>query len=630
MRSEFMIFSLVACLFGTPVLCADDVADLLKVIQSPSAADVDRANAFERIGDVAGDDAVDTLAGFLGDTKWSHYARFALQKMPGQKATTALLGALGTVQGDLKVGLIVTIGRRQEPAAIEPLAKLLGEADAGVAAAAAEALGSIGTVAAVESVTTAFGAEQDVARKAALGSALLLAGQRLVKSGQTENAVAVFDLLRGADIPAALRIAATKNAILARGEKGIELLGEQLQSSDQHYFEVGLAAAQVLPGTPVTDRVIQALKSEAAPVRQVPLIQALSVRGDSRALPAILERLSSDNLAVSEAAITAVGALGDVSSVPTLLAAAHADSVPVALNALTALKGADVNAALMSAAKEPDRAVFAVRALGKRRATEAVDLLFQLAKSDSADVGREAIVALGAVAPEDKFLDLIALLKAARNETQKAAIQEAVHAAITRSTQPDLCAETLGAMIARSSGADRDYLFEQIRTAGGAKAVALMRQYAMGRDESLQDAATKTLGEWLSADAGPVLLEVAKGNGKFANRALGGYIRLFRQFELPEPERVAMAAEALKVAGRANERNAALEAITRFPCVGTYDLALEQLAAPGSETAAAEAALTIARTVLDLDPAKGKAGLQKLIDAKISDNVTASAKALLQ
>ena len=205
-----------------------------------------------------------------------------------------------------------------------------------------------------------------------------------------------------------------------------------------------------------------------------------------------------------------------------------------------------------------------------------------------------------------------------------------MHAAITRSTQPDVCAETLGAMIPGARGADREFLFEQVRTAGGAKAVALMRQFATGSDEALQDAATKTLGEWLSADAGPVLLEVARGNGKFANRALGGYIRLFRQFELPESERVAMAAEALKVASRPAERNAALEAMTRFPCVGTFDLALAQLAAPGSETAAAEATLTIARTVLDLDPQKGKAGLQKLIDAKISEDVTAAAKALLQ
>jgi hypothetical protein len=232
--------------------------------------------------------------------------------------------------------------------------------------------------------------------------------------------------------------------------------------------------------------------------------------------------------------------------------------------------------------------------------------------------------------PQDRFVDLLALLKTARSEAHKAAIQEAVHAAIFRSTQPDACAEALGSLIPGSSGAEREFLFEQVRTAGGSKAVALMREFATGSDEALQDAATKTLGLWLSADAAPVLLEVAQGDGRFANRAMGGYIRIFRQFELPEEERVAMAAKALQVAGRSNERNAAIEAMTRFPCVGTFDLALDQLDVSGSEAVAAQAVLTIGRTVLDLDPARGKAGLQRLINANISPDVTNSAKALLR
>ena len=390
---------------------------------------------------------------------------------------------------------------------------------------------------------------------------------------------------------------------------------EQLKSSDRRCFEVGLAVSRVLPGESATQGVIDALETESSAGRQVLLILALQDRGDRRALPAVVARLRSESLAVRLAAVGAVGALGDDSSVSALLSAAKGETSDAALDALAALQGADVNAALIQAARETETAAAAVRALGKRRAKEAVDVLFQLSKSESSAVSQEAVVALGAAVPEDRFLELLALLKAAGNDGQRTAIQGAVHAAVIRSTRPDDCAESLGAMIPGASGAEREFLFEQVRTAGGAKAVAWMRRFATGPDEALQDAATKTLGEWLSADAGPVLLEVARGNGKYANRALGGYIRLFRQFELPEAERVAMATEALKAARRSNERNAAIEAMTRFPCAGTFDLALGQLAAPGSEAAAAEAVLTIARTVLDLDRQKGRAGLQKLIDA---------------
>jgi HEAT repeat protein len=316
--------------------------------------------------------------------------------------------------------------------------------------------------------------------------------------------------------------------------------------------------------------------------------------------------------------------------VPILLSVSTDATTDAVFGSLVALKGSGVNPALMKAVDSPDASAVAVKALGKRRANEAVDLLFKLSAADSPAISQEAIVALGMTVPQERFLNLLALLKTAKSDSRKAAVQNAIHGAIFRSTQPDACAEALGTMIPSASGADREFLFEQVRTAGGAKAVALMRAFATGSDEALQDAATKTLGVWLSADAAPVLLEVAQGDGKFAIRALGGYIRVFRQFELPEAERTAMAAKALKVAVRSNERNAAIDAMTRFPCVGTFELALNQLDAEGSEAAAAKAILTIARTVLDLDPEKGKTGLKTLIDANVSKKVTDSAKALLQ
>ena len=178
-------------------------------------------------------------------------------------------------------------------------------------------------------------------------------------------------------------------------------------------------------------------------------------RGDKSALPAVLARLKGDAPAVRLAAIDAIGALGDGASVPTLLSAANGATAEAALDSLAALEGGDVNAILMKAARSPATAAAAVKALGRRRASEAVDLFFQLSESDSAAISHEAIAALGRTVPEDRFLDLLALLKTAKNESRKTAIQDAVHAAIIRSTQPDACAETLGAMIPGARGADR-------------------------------------------------------------------------------------------------------------------------------------------------------------------------------
>ena len=630
MRSILVLLSLFACLLNATDAVADNVAELLKLIQSNETSDVDRANAFEKIGDTAGEDTVEPLAGFLSDRKWSHYARFALQKMEGENVTDALFQSLDALEGELKLGVIDTIGRRRDPNACARLAELLTHADAEVAAAAAAALGSIGTTDAAAALTEVLSSEKDPHRKESLASSLLLVGQQLAKTGMTQAAIGLFDRLRDAEVPKPCRIGATQNAILARGARGADLMIEQLKSSDRDFFQTGLAVSRVVPGERATQALTDSLKTELSPNRQVLLILALKDRGDHQALRAILEKLKSDSAAVQLTAIDAIGTLGDDSSVPILLSVANAANTDTVFGSLVALKGSHVNAALMKAAQPPDTSTLAIKALGQRRANEAVQLLLELSAADSTDISQEAIVALGMAITQQQFLDLFALLKTAKSADRKAAIQKAIHAAVSRSTQPDVCAEALGAMIPSSRGADREFLFEQVRTAGGAKAVAFMQGFATGSDEALQDAATKTLGRWLSADAAPVLLEVAQEDGKFANRALGGYIRIFRQFELPERERVAMAAEALKVARRSNDRNAAIDAMTRFPCIGTFELALEQLDVPESEATAAKAVLTIGRTVLYLDRETGKAGLKRLIDADVSQSMTDSAKALLQ
>lgn len=629
MRSLLTLSILLPCLACVAPANADDAAALLKTIQSTDAADVDRANAFEQIGHVAGKDAVAPLADFLDDPKWSHYARFALQKMQGPAATEALLDSLDALQGDLKLGVIGTLGRRRDPLAVAPLKKLLSDANAKVADSAATSLGWIGTAETSAALTEALQTATDSNRREAIGSALLLAGQKLARSGDTAAAIQAFDLLRQSDLSKACRIGATQSAILVRGEQGVDLLVEQLTSTDLDFLRAGLSVARVLPGHSATKRLIELLEAESSSNRQALLIQAIKDRGDRQALGAVAAKLNSDSPAVQAAAIQATGVLGNGASVPSLLSAADEANAPAVVASLVALQGPEVNQALIKAAEQPSSAAIALRALGKRRSQEAVDLFFRLADTDQPAVSEAAIVAIGMTAPQNRFLDLLDMLKTAGSDARKTAIQDAIHGVVFRSTDPDACAGAICEMIPTATGADREFLFQQALTAGGAEAVARMRQFATGTDESLQDAATKTLGEWLSSDAAPVLMEVAQGDGKFANRAMGGYIRIFRQFELPEAERVAMAAKALKVAKRSTERNAAIDAMTRFPCVGTFDLALEQLDKPGSEAAAAKAVLTIARTVLDLDPEKGKAGLQQLIEADVNTNTTNAAKALL-
>ncbi len=88
--------------------------------------------------------SVPALVPLLADRDESHMARFALERIPAPAAADALRQALGTVRGDLAIGMISSLANRRDAASVKPLAALLG-GDAATAAAAASALGRIAT-----------------------------------------------------------------------------------------------------------------------------------------------------------------------------------------------------------------------------------------------------------------------------------------------------------------------------------------------------------------------------------------------------------------------------------------------------------------------------------------------------
>ena len=93
-------------------------------------------------------EAIPALAPLLLDEKLAHMARYALEPMPYPEAGDVLRDALGKTSGLLKVGIISSLASRKDEQAVPEIAKLLPDADAQVAQAAAKALGDMATPAA--------------------------------------------------------------------------------------------------------------------------------------------------------------------------------------------------------------------------------------------------------------------------------------------------------------------------------------------------------------------------------------------------------------------------------------------------------------------------------------------------
>ncbi|HEV8002084.1 MAG TPA: HEAT repeat domain-containing protein [Planctomycetaceae bacterium] len=159
---------------------------------------------------------VPTLAGQLGSKDQSHMARYALERINAPEAGAALREALGTVNGNQKIGVISSLGSRRDVAAVAPLGKLLRTDDPAIARAAALALGAIGTV----EVAGVLQAALPVANgdRQFVIDALLSCAESLLQSEKAAEATAVYQSLSGEQQPRLVRLAATRG-LLACGRK---------------------------------------------------------------------------------------------------------------------------------------------------------------------------------------------------------------------------------------------------------------------------------------------------------------------------------------------------------------------------------------------------------------------------
>lgn len=159
--------------------------------------------------------SVPALAALLGDEKLSHMGRFALTRIPAPEAGAALREALGKVQGNLKIGVISSLGDRGDAECVAALGQLLGEGDAAVAIAAARALGAIQSPEAAKALSEA---SVDAKAQAAASDASLACAEALLAAGKNNDALAIYKKLATSEAKH-VKLAATRGMLACAGKK---------------------------------------------------------------------------------------------------------------------------------------------------------------------------------------------------------------------------------------------------------------------------------------------------------------------------------------------------------------------------------------------------------------------------
>lgn len=184
-----------------------DAAALVRILTDGSSTEFQKAKACQRIGELGAKEAVPALASLLSNEHLSTYARYGLEPIADPSADDALRAGLTTLQGNLLIGVINSIGKRRNAEARPALAKMLYGSDADVARAAASALGKIGGVSSMQLLEAALTKTEGMTRMA-VADATLVCAERLLAGGNRDQALALYASLSATDMPKPARLAA--------------------------------------------------------------------------------------------------------------------------------------------------------------------------------------------------------------------------------------------------------------------------------------------------------------------------------------------------------------------------------------------------------------------------------------
>jgi len=162
--------------------------------------------------------SIKALASLLPAEETSHIARYALERIPDEKAVEAMRDALPKVSSKLKPGIIGSLGVRRDEKSIMALSNLLSDSNIQVAKAAAQSLGLIGTSAAAGELSK-FAKKASADMKLPVADACLVCAERLLADGRKSEAVALYEDIQRNDNPSYVKAAAMKGTLTAQTRK---------------------------------------------------------------------------------------------------------------------------------------------------------------------------------------------------------------------------------------------------------------------------------------------------------------------------------------------------------------------------------------------------------------------------
>lgn len=600
------------------------VQGLLGVLASAQATPDGKAFACRQLALVGGDESVAALAALLGDERLSHMARYALERIPREAAAAALRNALHATDGEVRIGVINSIGARGDRRAV-PMLRHIAIDDELTMLATIAALGKIGGQAAFDLLAelSAFAEEKNIRRaKTAVLQALIPFAEAFAEQRQPARAAAIYRHLYGNEAhPRHVRIAGLRGLAQVNPVEVVAVVGDLLSRDDLRWRGTAARLVVEMPGEDVTKALANRLDVLSGEAR-VLLIQALAERGDKAARPAVMAIIDRADPPARRAAVQALGDLGDASSVAllaSLAATPEGDAVEEARASLGRLTGEGVDSAIVSVMEHasPNVRCELARSLGERGAVACVPALLQLAGEDSeVRVHVAAFAALGRLAQERHLPDLARLLVSSPTVEERETAEEALIDACLRMDDVKGRAQPVIAALDGADVSSKRSLLRVLASIAGDPALQAVRAAVNDPETIIADTALGALTEWPDASAADALFAIASRSPDPVHHesAFRGYLRVISlPADRDAAETVRMHQRAIDIAEGDEEVRLALTSLGRVGHVDALELAGQYLDGPTVRDSAAAAMISIAQRLDDAHRAEALAAVDRVL-----------------
>ncbi|MHC4388773.1 MAG: HEAT repeat domain-containing protein [Planctomycetota bacterium] len=504
---------------------------LLKALESgPTIAA--RQFICRKLSIIGTEESVPTLAAMLTSPDTSDMARYALERIPDPAVDKALRNTLNRTRGNVKIGIINSLGQRGDMKAVGQLSRLFADADKEIAVAAISAVGRIGSTRAAMALERA---KSKVATElhAVWADAYLMCADRSLAEDNTRMALQVYRRLYVTAESVPVRIAALRGIIAITPQKGAAHVVDILKGEDRQMQSMVVGLLQEMPGAEVTKAMAAELPSLSVS-GQVQLLSALASRSDPSALPAVVNAAKSPEVDVRIAAFSALGSVGDASTVDLLAETAATAAGPEAEAArlgLYRLGAPDTDQKILTSIPQADSKVKVelIRSVAQRNITAGVATLLKAARDPQGKVRLESLKVLRTIAQPKDVPALIDLLLSMQTETERKEAERCVAVVARKLGQENQQAEpVLSVLPTVTDVKNRCSLLSVLGKIGDHSALPVLHAALKDKDAQVQDAAVRALADWPDAAPAAVLLKLVRTAPEQIHcvLALRGYIRM--------------------------------------------------------------------------------------------------------